>query len=349
MEELDLMKKYSIIIIFMLLFFVSCNNSNKQKMKVKENFNWAVTVTAPFNYPIEIHKGYLGNDKKMIAAFVSTGTTEDGWNFDGDAVSGGNEIPTTLSITWISYAEKKFWKLDTTINQATQDKILKLFQEGYMNKDIEDIRSHITYKKITVGLAPGGTVILWLTGPNKRTEIAHYQAEETFVSVNEFYRNPHEDTQEEFYDWSFKSEVSKESQEYIKKYGVPVNLWKEFRTKYNYRFNIHFYKADKESSDRRLKYVNGEEEVIKIENIGSYQNKALPSYSRFFFNQYNTEAYFDGEEILDVFKKISKNHPDKNIEIEARVAFMYKTTTFTVKCEGEEIPLEKVSVKMWKN
>ena len=318
-------------------------------MKVRENFNWAVTVTAPFYYPIEVHKGYLSNDKKMIAAFVNTGLNEDGWNFDGDAVSGGNEMPTLLSPTWLSYAEKKFWKIETSVDKTAQDKILKLFQEGYMNKDIEDVWSHITYKKITVGLAPGGTVVLWLAGPNKRTEIAHYQAEETFVSVNEFSRNPLEQTQGEFYDFCFKAFVSKETQALIKEKGVPVNLWKEFRSKYNYRFNIHFYKADKESSDRRLKYVNGEEEVIKIENVGSYQNKPLPSYSRFFFNQYNTEAYFDGEEILDVFKKISKNHPDKNIEIEARVAFMYKTTTFTVKCEGEEIPLEKVSVKMWKN
>jgi hypothetical protein len=209
--------------------------------------------------------------------------------------------------------------------------------------------SQITYNDITVGVAPGGLVVIWLTGQNRSTEIAHYQAKETNVSADEFYRNPHERTQQEFYDVFYNSEVPKETQEYIQKYGVPVKLWKEFRTKYNYRFNINFYKADKESLDRRLKYVNGEEEIIEVKDTDSYQNKPLPSYVRFFFSQYNAEAYFDGEEILNAFKKLTAAHPDKNIEIEARVAFMYKTTTFTVKCEGEEIPLEKVVVKMWKN
>ncbi|AXB58321.1 hypothetical protein [Flavobacterium fluviale] len=143
--------------------------------------------------------------------------------------------------------------------------------------------------------------------------------------------------------------MAQETQEYIKKKGVPVNLWKEFRTRYNYRFNIHFYKADKESFERESEYVNGEKEIIRIEDLNNYQNKALPSYCRFWFCQYNAEAEFDDEEVLNAFKKISKNHPDKNIEIEAKVAFMYKTTTFTVKCEGDEIPLEKTVVRMWKN
>ena len=41
-------------------------------------------------------------------------------------------------------------------------------------------------------------------------------------------------------------------------------------------------------------------------------------------------------------KKMKKNHPRKNIEIEARPAFMYKTMSFTVKSEGDEIFLEKL-------
>lgn len=332
-----------------ITIFLSCNNSNKGNMKTEENFNWTATVTAPFNYPIEIHKGYLGNDKKMMAAFINTGLNEDGWCHDGDALSGGNEMPTHLSLTWISYAEKKFWKVETSINKATQDKIQQLYKEGYMNKDLNGAWSHITYKKITIGLAPGGTVILWLTGQNKRTEIVNYQAVETFVSVNEFYRNPREHTQQEFYDYYYDASVSKETQEYIHKNGVPVTLWEDYRTKYKYRFNWHFYKTDKESLDRESEYVNGEKEIIKVEDLGSYQNKALPSYCRFWFSLYNAEAEFDGEEILNAFKKISKNHPDATIEIEARVAFMYKTVDFTVKCEGEEIPLKKIVVRMWKN
>jgi len=341
--------KINVIAVLASFFcIVSCNNSNKRERQ-KENFNWGIAVTAPRAYPIEIHKGYLGNDKKMIAPFINTGLIQDGWAYYGDVFSGGNEMPTQLSLTWLSYADKKFWKIETEINKSTQDKIRQLFAEGYENKDLNGKWSHITYKKITIGLAPGGSVILWLSGLNKKIEIAQYQAKETFVSVNEFYRNPHEYTQQEFFEYRFNEYLPKETQEYIKKNGVPVDLWDNFRTKYNYRFNFHFYKADKENSDREIEYVNGEKEIIKIQDLNSFQNKALPSYCRFWFSLYNAEAEFDGEEILNVFKKISKNHPDKNIEIEANVAFMYKTVQFTVKCEGEEIPLQNVTVRMWKN
>jgi hypothetical protein len=342
-EDLTEMRKFLLMITISILF-VSCEKTKKEV--IKENFSWGSTITAPHMYPIEVHKGYLANDKEMISAYINSGISRGDWGYGNNAFAGGKTVPTKLSLTWISYADKKFWKIDAVL---PHNKILALFKEGYMIKNQKGELSHITYNDITVGLAPGGLVVVWLIGKNRSIEIAHYQAEETFVSVNEFYRNPDEDTQQEFYDYFYNAYISRETQDYIKKNGVPVNLWEEYRTKYNYRFNIHFYKADKESLDRRLKYLNGEEEIIQVANTDSYQNKALPSYCRFFFSQYNAEVQFDGEEILNAFKKISKNHPDKNIEIEAKVAFMYKTTTFTVKCEDEEILLEKVNVKMWKN
>ncbi|OXB08490.1 hypothetical protein B0A81_09250 [Flavobacterium plurextorum] len=325
-----------------IIVLLSCNNSNKKNMENKDSFSWGSTITAPHKYPVEIHRGYLANDKEMITAYINTGISTGDWGFGNNAYAGGKTIPTNLSLTWISYADKKFYKIEA---ELPHDRILALFKEGYNDKDM----SHITYNDITIGLAPGGFVVVWLTGKNRSIEIAHYQAVETFVSVNEFYRNPDEDTQQEFYNYFYNAYIPKEIKEYIKKNGVPVKLWNEFRIKYNYRFNIHFYKTDKESSERETEYVNGEKEIVKIEDLNVYQNKPLPSYCRFWFSQYNAEAEFDGEEILDAFKKLTIAHPDKKIEIEAKVAFMYKTTTFTVRCEGDEIPLEKTVVRMWKN
>lgn len=338
------MRKYFILI--GCLFFICCTHSKKKERQNNENFSWGSTITAPHMYPIEIHKGYLASDKKMITAYINTGTSAGDWGYGNNAYAGGKTVPTNLSLIWISFADKKFYKIEAIL---PHDKIMALFKEGYMNKDQKGVSYHITYNDITVGLAPGGLVVVWLTGKSRAVEIAHYQAVETFVSVNEFYRNPHEYTQQEFFDYRFQSYLPKETQAYIKENGVPVNLWNNYRTKYNYRFNIHFYKEDKESFDRYTKYVNGEEERIKVEDLSSYQDKPLPSYCRFWFTLYNAEVEFDGEEILTAFKKLAADHPNAPIEIEAKVAFMYKTTTFTVKCEGDEIPLEKTVVKMWKN
>ena len=64
------MKKYGIVIFCSFLFFISCDKHKRSDNK--ENFNWGSTITAPHMYPIEIHKGYLANDKEMITAYINT-------------------------------------------------------------------------------------------------------------------------------------------------------------------------------------------------------------------------------------------------------------------------------------
>ncbi|MEO8238398.1 MAG: DUF2931 family protein [Flavobacterium sp.] len=321
-------------------------------MSNKTDFSWGATVTSVEDYPIEIHKGYLATKDKFITALHKAGVEDDGWGYDGtDIGSGGNTIPTMLSLTWVSYAEKKFWNIEATIDQTTQNKMLALFREGFYNWDrVKNEPRHDTYDHITIAVAPGGVVVLFVTGAAHRREIARYQAKETFVDVNKFYDNPHEHTQQQFYDTLFVITVPKYLQEKIIKSGIPYGIWDTYREKYNWRFTTSFYKAD-ELTHNYIAYINGEEDNNYQEAINKnlFNHAALPLNASFYFKIYNGEAKFDEEEIVAVFKKMKKNHPDAAIEIEVRPAFMYKTTSFTVKCEGEEIPLQKTVVKMYKN
>jgi len=334
----------------MVILILSCNK--KQNMSTKTDFSWGASVTSVKDYPIVVHKGYFATQDKFITALHSSGTQNQGWNNDGsDMGAGGNIIPTMLSLTWVSYAEKKFWKIDATIDQATQNKILSLFREGFYNWDrVKKEPKHDTYNHITIAVAPGGIVVLFLTGDWHRAEIARYQAKETFVDVNAFYDNPDGDNQQQFYDWWYENSVPKYLQEKIVKSGIPYGIWDIYREKYKWRFQPFFYKEDK-LTHYYITYINGEEDNIyqDVINENSFSNVPLPLNISFYFKIYNGEAKFDADEIVGAFKKMKKNHPDKNIEIEIRPAFMYKTTTFTVKCEGDEIPLQKVVVRMWKN
>ncbi|WP_228526598.1 MULTISPECIES: DUF2931 family protein [unclassified Flavobacterium] len=322
-------------------------------MSNKTDFVWSATVTSVEDYPIEIHKGYLATQDKFITALHNSGIEDDGWSYDGtDIGAGGNIIPSILSLTWVSYAEKKFWNIEATIDETTQNKMLELFREGFYNwNHAKEKLIHETYKHITVAVAPGGIVVLFLTGDVHRREIARYQAKETFVDVNSFVPVPgaFKDL-ETFYDKFYKGLVPKYLQEKIAKAGIPYGIWDTYREKYNWRFTMSFYKEDK-LNHYYVGYINGEEDNIyqEVINKKSFNHLALPLNASFYFKIYNSEAKFDEEEIVAAFKKMKKNHPDKDIEIEVRPAFMYKTTTFTVKCEGEEIPLEKTVVKMYKN
>ena len=338
------------LITLVSIILISCNK--KDDMSNKTDFKWGATVTSVQDYPIVIHKGYFATQNKFITALHSAGTEDDGWAYDGtDIGSGGNIIPTMLSLTWVSYAEKKFWNIEATIDQITQNKLLALFREGFYNRNSEgELPEHETYNHITIAIAPGGVVVLFITGVAHRVEVARYQAKETFVDVNTFYDNPDGDNQQEFYDWWYKNSVPKYLQERIAQSGIPYGIWDTYREKYYWHFTRSFYKEDT-LTNLSVSYINGEEDYFNEEELSKniFSESALPKYIRFYFKIYNGEATFDEDEIVVAFKKMKMNHPDKNIEIEIRPAFMYKTTSFTVKCEGEEIPLKKTVVKMYKD
>ncbi|MDR7369756.1 DUF2931 family protein [Flavobacterium aquidurense] len=341
--------KFKLIILFALL---ACNN--KEDMSTKTDFSWGATVASVKDYPIEVHKGYLATQDKFITNLHGAGIEDDGWGYDGtDIGAGGNIIPTMLSLTWVSYAEKKFWKIDTNIDQTTQNKMLALFREGFYNwNSVTNLPEHETYNHITIAVVPGGMVVLFITGAAHRVEVARYQAKETYVDLNTFLPVPgaFKDL-ETFYDIFYKGAVPKYLQQKIYNSGIPYGIWDTYREKYNWRFQTSFYKEDDSLHHYSIIYINGEEDNIYQEVIDKalFNHVPLPLTISFYFKIYNGEAKFDEDEIVAAFKKMKKNHPDATIEIEIRPAFMYKTTSFTVKCGGEEILLEKTIVKMYKN
>ena len=179
-----------IINILALLLLAGCQNQKSKKMQEEKNFSWSASVTSIKDYPIEVHTGYLATKKEFITAFRNNGIEKKGWQVEGtEGGAGGNQIPTLLSLTWLSYAEKKFWLLDEVSLPA--DKIQALFQEGFYNTDrVSNQPVHETYEHIVVAVAPGGVAVVFLTGNYHRVELARYQAKETAVEVDDFMPRP---------------------------------------------------------------------------------------------------------------------------------------------------------------
>ena len=330
---------------FLLLLCVACNGLQSKKMSEQEKFGWYLSVTAPEDYPVQVHKGgYLATDKDFITGIANVGVQSMGWRKDEmGGAGGGSVIPTKLSLTWVSYAEKKFWKIDTAL---PADTMLALFRKGFMFTDRTGVTSRVTYQGITIGLAPGGVVVLWLVAPFQRTEVGRFQAKETFVDVNDFYDNPDNDNQQQFYDWWYNHSVPKEAQERIKTHGIPFGLWDAYRVHYNYRFRTQFYMDDRDDY-RHCIYLNGEEERLKGEEVYTFMSKPLPWRADLKFTTKWAEAEFNDEEIMAAFKELARANKDEQIEIVCKVGFMYNDATFTVKSSTREIPLKKVRVHMY--
>jgi hypothetical protein len=339
--------KFYTIAISMILM-LGCKNT--KTMDEKENYPYSATVTSVKNYPIVVHTGYLATKETFITGFENAGIEDSGWHTDGgDMGSGGKIIPTLISLTWVSYAEKKFWELKES--PLPKDVILAHFKKGFYNYNrVTKGLDHQTYKHITTAVAPGGVVVVFLTADFHRVEIARFQAETTHVDVNDFYDNPDGDNEKQFFDWWFKHSVPQDLQTKIEKDGIPFGLWDRYREKYNWRYTVKFYKEDR-FTDVRTTYFNGEENYVFENELNEklFYKRALPEISDIGFSKYWYEVNFDWEELEAAFKKIIKEDKNAQIEIVAKVGFEYKEVTFSVTYKDIIIPLTKTTGKMWSN
>jgi len=277
------MRNLSWLLIFLLPVIAGCNPSGK-KVKEQTIFPYTMSVTAPKEYPVEVHLGYFSNAKGFVAAIPKAGMEHNGWTIEGsDAGTGAGAIPSHLDLTWISYTEKKFWKVDTALPAG---KILVLFRKGYADMDGFGKIKHSTYDHLVIGVAPGGVVVVWLQGRFFKAEIGRYQAKDTVVNKNEFLPRPDiEETQQQFYDWWFNHNTTPEIREQLKTAGFPYGLWDKYRLKYNWRLHMQFYKPTDKDTLRYNTYVNGEEDAFYKNELAanSYLERPVPFGMHIFF------------------------------------------------------------------
>lgn len=334
----------------------ACNKQNKMEKQKQTEYSYNVTVTAPKEYPVDVHEGWLlDNKKEFICAMPRAGIANTRWIYDGKkAGQGGSVIPHHLNLTYVAYAEKKFYTVDADL---PADKILEAFKEGFLIQgndkkiiDGQEIYNLVpdTYNILTIGVAPGGVIVVWLSGNHNRVEICRLQAKEVFVDKNDFIPNPDPtESQQQFFDIGFKYAVPDSIQTIIKEKGIPYGLWDKYREKFKYRFVLKPYDDKDIITGFYLINYNGESRFVPHDSVAAaqYEVSAIPYDSRIYFKLYNTEIIFDDEEMLKVFGNFKKSDPDKPLDIIIKPTFEYNDMKVFVKCGDKEVPLEKYKVK----
>jgi len=341
-----------ILLLIGLSLLISCGQKEniKKNVAMQDNFSYSVTVNAPEEYPVEVHQGWLlDNKKEFICAMPRAGKEGDGWIYDGSkAGQGGSRIPYHLNLTYVAYAEKKFYTVDADL---PADKILQEFKKGFSIEGDPDENKvthieHGTYNVLTIGAAPGGVIVVWLSAGHHRVEICRLQAKESFVDRNDFYRNPHELSQEGFFEEGF-TRIPDSIQTIIKEKGIPYGLWDKYRERFRYRFVLKPYDGKDKFTFESHRYFNGETNLFYPQDLdkNEYMSAAIPYSVNLSFTEYNTEITFDDQEMLKVFGDFKKSDPDKPMDIVIKPTFEYQDMKVSVKCGDKEIPLERYKVK----
>lgn len=176
---------------FLLLFIAG--TSPMTNAKDQTEFVWLATESAPKNFPMQIMRGssfiYYGSESDGLY-IPSGGTLYRGW---GSAISSHvvgpdlKPLPHKLVITFYSYLEDTFY---SGTFDLPYEKILSLFRQG-----VAEDKANPAYRYVMVGVAPGGTVAVWVTGRQSTVEVFFGKAQKADINWSKAIDYPEDDRQ----------------------------------------------------------------------------------------------------------------------------------------------------------
>ncbi len=314
-------------------------------------FEWQATESAPKNYPMEITSGSLIYHDGSGSLYVPNGVTlYNGWGKGRSSHVVGEDfkpLPSRLRISFFSYTEDQFYRGDF---ELPYEKILALFQAGFYSPNQE---KKTTYKKIIVGVAPGGAVSVWLWGYERRTEVFFGQAEKTEGDWKHF-TNDADISRKGYISVVIKGSLkTPELIEALHKDGIPFGRWAAYRTRYHWQplfTNIPL--RDKRIS--AINYYNGEQDYINypLEKEALASQRPIPNYIYFIWKNPVKDArdrtirlHFDEAEITSAFQTLGQGN--RSLQMEFLINEVEGKNMFTVLLKNDEdsIVFEKTKIE----
>ena len=179
----------NLIITLLVLFSSLTSCKEKEKENINKKYHWVAYVKPVAGYPVLTYRGVVyGKDGASRFGNGQSNLFEDDEPFPHFSIGAGTSgvfgsseeeeakgVPTHLDVSWLSYVEKCQYLLE---NQPLDSlKIAQLLAEKvYTPSRSEDISPTIEEYNISVGLAPGGVVFVWLHSTARVIEVGRYQA-----------------------------------------------------------------------------------------------------------------------------------------------------------------------------
>lgn len=333
---------------------VSCKQKN-----MKTKFQWRAGWAGPKKYPAELFNGFFVYPGEGGCGMRS-GTNAIGWGLKG-TLAGGDEdmpIPEGLYVKWYSFAESKFWEGSF---ELPREEMIVLFNEGF-NRVRH--KTPTTYNQFRVGLAPGGVVVVWITGPGRQVEIGRYQCEETHIPVEELFRGTNflsEKTRKEHPDlmahYRKLALTDSGSLEDIEQNGIPFGKWDDYRERFMLRPVIVYEDSTCITDEIYMEYYNGEKESLSLGSLNDnvFSSRPRVSFVSCYWSFGDTykemEMEFDEQEIFEAYEQVYAG--DNSRPAELQLLLNEKNNHFRVllvSCDKEHpnrIELKRSNIKIY--
>jgi len=334
------------VLIIFLITLTACtmNIANEQQGK---KYEWYASGNAPLLYPTELFLGdfiFSNNERLYIPESVPYASK---WGQSGKTHLLDNNkfpAPTAIDIIWFSWAENKFYSLESELPLEIIENLLA---------EIDEETKEPQYQYITVGMAPYGKLAIWLSGNGKTTEVVWLQADPTDVKMKDFAPTV-EYTQKEYRDLVFKD--CKAAYENYQKNGLPDRmLFERYMQKFNYRITPKFENEEMVFEGIEMYYYNGE---LNTTNSGEHAENAMRAKPcKIVLNwsigkaQYGGYFWTDEKKIIETFANLYGDITSKKGELIIEVGESNNQFKFFLKDDTAmiEIPVEEMEIIVFKN
>ena len=309
-------------------------------------FEWYASENGPVGYPTRILAGKFFFHGEAGGLSIPTGATlNQGWGGGGSEYASDSKwpLPDRVEVIYYSFTERQFYKGQFDL---PYERILELFRQPYKG----DPRTP-TYDHISVGVAPGGAVAVWVRG-FATTEVFFGQAQPHKVHPGAVTRAQIQDEAEA---WAFNDEIlisviGQEAYDRIQLEGVPVGLWSRYRNRYRW---APAYVAGKPPADEKMltKFFNGESFWSKTRFSEQEQDipRPLPRWIKVSLNIGGEEIMniveFNDLELMAAFEKLGAN--GERVFIEFDGAIPRTQLKVRVRNDKESIELKKMRLEDW--
>lgn len=358
-------KAIKFLLSFLFFIQISCQDKKSdQKTKTMTKYEWTEGTSAALGYPMEVYKGGIeceGGEWVGLNFGIASGN--QGWGTINNGMSNGfKSLPKRLDFIWMSYLENQFYQVDTEIDT---EKIRKYFSRGFEIKGASGKPQHLNYDVISVGMAPGGVVVVWISGVGWQKEIGRYQGKKVTIPESEIAKlDSHENRfwRKDYLEMVHTREqiIPKKVQEENKGKPIPLGLWDVYRTRFSWKpvFELPENAKLNPLRDVGIEMINGEKEQFDAAKnpLSEFDFRAIPrsismSVSDKDNNRYGAACNLDGKSSLDAFNTVFGDDP-KSTKAELVIKVNEAFSFFTVKLKGEngkEAFIKTDSLEMFKS
>lgn len=264
-------------------------------------FEWLPTECAPRRYPVEIVRGDLffadGGVYIPDGRFVM-----NGWGEIGSTHIVGEDVkplPTTLDLTWLSYAENLFYSGEFTLDH---ERLADMFTRGFQAPTRDE---RATYGRLIVGMAPGGSISVWLAGAGIVHEVEAFTAQPCEVPWQEFAGEGVD--RDEFIRAGLLRVMSRAQLDHHIEHGIPSGLFARYRKQYVWRMQ---WLGRGVPQQAWVRAQNGERDLVRFDRPPTRSTMAVPRQIDFEWTEddrrYGASIPFDDIEVMTAFEHLTK-------------------------------------------